>query len=173
MRPPGAPGATPPGTTRSRPGSTVRGRADAQHACVRTTGTTECVSPASIAVNGHLSAPGTADGSKQLTLLRDACPSAGAVLGTSTKRCAGKRTLTIRVRYPGRKIRRLVVTANGKRQKVLRLYLRPIVRIDLRNRPRQTTRVRILIITKSGQRLRGVRVYHPCRSRLPSRGFRY
>lgn len=153
------------------PRITVRWHADAQQACLRTTGTTECASPASLAVHGHLSAPGAADAEAQLTLLRDAC--GAAVLGATKKSCAGLRRFTIRVRYPGRKIRRLVVTANGKRQKVLRLHLRPIVRIDLRKRPRQTTRVKILIVTKAGKRLRGVRVYHPCTRHLPSPGFKY
>jgi hypothetical protein len=155
------------------PRITLHWHSDAQQACARTTGTAECgASPASIAVNGHLATPATADASAQLSLLRNACSTA-QVLGNAQRSCAGLRRFTIRVRYKGTHIRKLVVTVRGKRQQIVRMRPRPIVRIDLRKRPRETTRVKITITTKAGKRLRGTRVYHPCRKRLPSRGFKY
>ena len=58
-------------------------------------------------------------------------------------------------------------------QKVQKLRPRPIARIDLRKRTKQTTVVRITITTKSGKKLTGKRVYHPCTKKLPDRGFKY
>jgi hypothetical protein len=159
------------------PRITLRWHADPQQACVRTTGNAECGTGSTpISLLGHLATPSEADASAQLNLLRSACATPIArneVLSATARKCSGARVFRIRIRYKGSKVRKVTVTANGVKQKVLSLKGRPIARIDLRKRPRQTTVVKITITTKSGKKLTGKRVYHPCTKKLPDRGFKY
>lgn len=82
--------------------------------------------------------------------------------------CAGLRTFPIHVVFKGRNVRKIVVTANGRRQQLLRMNPRPVFQINLRKRPKQTVVVRITVVTKRGKTIRGKRTYHPCHEvRLP------
>ena len=67
----------------------------------------------------------------------------------------------------------MTVTVGKKRQKIVSLRPRPVAQVDLRGLPVQTTKVKITITTRSGKVLHGVRVYHPCKRKLPDRGFKY
>ena len=70
--------------------------------------------------------------------------------------------------FKGSNVRKIVVTANGRRQKLLRMTPRPVAQINLRARPKQTVVVLITIRTKRGNTIRGKRTYHPCHEiRLP------
>ena len=129
-----------------------------------------------ISLLGHLGAPSEADASAQLTMFRPPCATPIArneVLSATARKCSGARLFKIRIRYKGSKVRKVTVTANGVKQKVQKLRPRPIASIDLRKRAKQTTVVRITITTKSGKKLTGKRVYHPCTKKLPDRGFKY
>lgn len=158
------------------PRITLRWNADAQQACVRTAATECGAGTAPISLLGHLSSPSEGDAAAQLTLFRTACATPIArneVLSATARKCSGARQFKIRIRYKGSKVRKVSVTANGVKQKTLKLRPRPIASIDLRKRARETTVVRITIITKAGKKLVGKRVYHPCTKKPPDRGFKY
>jgi hypothetical protein len=153
----------------------LRWKADPQSVAVDTRSTAPCGTPAGtkLTLIGNLAGAGFGVGAS----LNQAATSACAVpVQAQAPKCGGARLFNIRIRYLGRKIKKLTVTVNGKKQKVvgLRKYRgRPVVRIDLRKLPKTTTVVKITIKTKSGKTLKGKRVYHPCRSKLPDRGFRF
>lgn len=138
---------------------------DPRELCIRTRGSAEC-SPAGLAQLGfaaHLATPAR-DAAASLGMARRACQSAYKL-----PRCKSRRRFRITVRYRGTKIRKIRVTANGKRQKVLKLRPRPRVLINLRTRPKQRIVVRIRIRNKSGKLIKGKRVYHPCTKKLKGR----
>jgi hypothetical protein len=147
-------------------------KSDPQAMCFTSTTTSQCGQAAgNVSTLGHLANPAE---DKRVDVKFDG--TAPCVAAQSVKKCGGARLFNIRIRYLGRKIKKLTVTVNGKKQKVvgLRKYRgRPVVRIDLRKLPKTTTVVKITIKTKSGKTLKGKRVYHPCRSKLPDRGFRF
>ena len=145
-------------------------------------------SPSPLGLIARLAGPAATEAEAHLGLRRTACPAPAPapapaaqpavqpkqqVKGTSQRRCTGARLFQIRLRYDGAKVRSVAVTVGRKRQKVLSLRPRPVVSVDLRGLPVQTTKVKIAITTRSGKVLRGVRVYHPCKRKLPDRGFKY
>jgi hypothetical protein len=85
-------------------------------------------------------------------------------------RCSGRREFRIHVRVPGNEVRSIRITLHGHRERVLRMLPRPVAVIDLRGLPKETAVVHISVVLTDGQRLTGVRVYHPCHARLPDHG---
>jgi hypothetical protein len=161
--------------------------ADPQQGCFSSRSIADCSAAAgtTLAVTGMLDPSGAGSRRIELALAHDpACdpkpevkqpdpPAPVVAASPPPRRCGGARLFSIPVLYQGRLIKKLLVTVNGKAQKVVSLKPRPVVKIDLRGLPVQTTRVKITIKTKSGKTLKGQRVYHPCTSRLPDRGFKY
>ena len=89
--------------------------------------------------------------------------SGGRVLGR--RRCVSRRSFVIRLREPrqGRlRLRGTRVTVAGRRMRVFRRGGRLLARIDLRGRPRQRVRVRIVARTTRGEVLREMRFYRTC-----------
>lgn len=154
---------------------------DPQSLCVRTSTPVSCgAAPAKADLSGRLRTPAK-EALASLTVTQAACPVLAAAQPTQAqptptakkkRKCTGRRRFNIRVRYRGSRVRRITVTINGRRQKVLRLRPRPIVRIDLVARPKQTVKVRIKIITTRGKKLIGKRVYKTCAKKGPNHGFR-
>ena len=147
--------------------------ADPQQVGFTTRSTSDCATAAGTVLGaaGHL-AGGDAVGA-QVALARSASCAKPVAAAAVPKACSGLRFFKIHIRYAGKKIRRLTVTANGKKQKVLTLKGRPIAQVDLKGLPTSTVKVRITIRTKAGKTLKGTRIYHPCTTRLPKRGFKY
>ena len=164
---------------------------DPRHVCIQTKASDECAAggTSSLGFTAHVANPARS-ASAQLSLRRRACPEEPAPGGhggpaaghdepapepggappavPAPFKCSGLRSFPIHVVFKGRNVRRIVVTANGKRQRVLRLVPRPVVQVNLRKRPKQTVIVRITIRTKRGRTIRGKRTYHPCHEvRLP------
>ena len=80
-------------------------------------------------------------------------------------RCASRRSITIHLyllRVRGSDVRRIAVSINGRRQRVL-LGPRPSVLVRLTGRPREVARVRLRIQLRSGRRITVRRTFHPCR----------
>ena len=95
---------------------------------------------------------------------------AAAVLGAQRKSCVSRRNFSIRVRRPGgRKIRKAVVSVNGKRVKVVR-GARLRSRVNLRGLPKGRFTVRIVVTTVDGKRFTGTRRYRTCVKRRPGDG---
>ena len=83
------------------------------------------------------------------------------------RRCASRRSFTIRVREPkGQRLRSARVYVAGKRVKVTRRRGRLRARVDLRGRPKGSFRVRVVARTRSGRRLEDSRRYRTC---IPTR----
>ena len=82
--------------------------------------------------------------------------------------CAGRRFFTIRLRKDKGPFRGAKIWVNGKRVKAFRGKSgRVKARIDLRDYPRRTIKVRIVAVTTAGATLRGTRIYHPCHKKRP------
>ena len=80
----------------------------------------------------------------------------------TTKRCASRRSFTIRLRAPkGDGLRSARVVVNGRRVRVLR-GKRLRARVNLRGLPRGTVRVKIVAVTRSGRTITSQRRYHTC-----------
>ena len=62
------------------------------------------------------------------------------------------------------------VTIGNKKQRVLRVRPRPVIRVNLRGLGKRTVRVKIVISTKDGRKVMRQRVYHTCaKKRVPPR----
>jgi hypothetical protein len=62
------------------------------------------------------------------------------------------------------------VTIDRKKQRVLRVCPRPVIRVDLRGLGKRTVRVKIVISTDDGRKVTRQRVYHTCvKRRVPSK----
>jgi ABC-2 type transport system ATP-binding protein len=88
----------------------------------------------------------------------------GAVLPGS-RRCLSRRSFVIRLHEPRRgrlRLRGTRVTVAGRRVKVFRKRGRLRARVDLRGRPRQRVRVKVVARTTRGTVLRDTRVYRTC-----------
>ena len=115
----------------------------------------------------------------QLTRLGTLCtpvppaPVAAVAKAKAKGPCTGRRKFNINVFYPGRKIRRIVVVANGTRQRVLRRNPRPRAVIDLTRKRKQEVMVLIRITTKKGKVVTSRRYYNPCTLKMKGRGFRF
>jgi predicted acyl esterase len=81
----------------------------------------------------------------------------------SSRRCASRRHFIIHLKKApkGDRIKKVTVTINGKRQKILR-GKRIRARVDLRGLPKGTVRVLITVRTKKGRTRRSARTYHTC-----------
>ena len=93
-----------------------------------------------------------------------ASPGAGAVLPGS-RRCVSRRAFVIRLHEPKRgrlKLKGTRVTVGGKRVKVFRRKGRVRARVNLRGRPGQKVRVKVVAHTTRGKVLRDTRVYRTC-----------
>ena len=84
-----------------------------------------------------------------------------------TVRCASRRRFRIRVPEPrGReRVRSARVTVAGRRVRVTRRRGRHVAIVDLRGRPRQVVRVRIVARTTRGRIVRTTRAYRTCTRR--------
>ena len=91
-------------------------------------------------------------------------PGSEAARLPSAARCKSRRRFIIHLRKPprGDRIKRVRVTINGKRQKVIRGKKRYRARVDLRGLPKGTFRVLITVRTKKGRTLRSARTYRTC-----------
>ena len=90
--------------------------------------------------------------------------SGGGVLPVS-RRCTSRRSFVIRLHEPKRGRLRLTgtrVTVAGKRVKVFRRAGRIRARVNLRGRPGQSVRVKVVARTTRGKVLRDTRVYRTC-----------
>ena len=87
-----------------------------------------------------------------------------AVTFAPTVRCASRRRFEIRVPEPrGReRVRRPRITVAGRRLKVRRRRGRHVATVDLRGRPREVVRVRIVARTSRGRTVRTTRAYRTC-----------
>jgi hypothetical protein len=80
----------------------------------------------------------------------------------SNRRCVSRRRFRVRLREPnGLQIARAVVRVNGKRVKTVR-GARITAFIDLRGLPKGRVRVRIVVTTSTGRKLRATRTYRTC-----------
>jgi hypothetical protein len=83
------------------------------------------------------------------------------------KKCLSRRNFLIHVaRLSALKIKRVVITVNGKRVKVSKVAGRFTARVDLRGLPKGKFTVKISVSTAAGNTLRGKRSYRTC---LPKR----
>ena len=141
-----------------------------------------------VAVEGALPATATADGEGRITVAADLGPPAttpqfsggerrwtarrisfgapgGAAVFPSTRPCSAPRTLTIRLKHPGRGERRrsLAVSVNGRRVLVRRtkgaLARKTVV---LRNLPAGELRIGVRVRTTRGRTLKSARTYPAC-----------
>jgi ABC-2 type transport system ATP-binding protein len=92
---------------------------------------------------------------------------AGTIL-TGRSTCRSKRRFVIHLRG-GRHLRSARVTVGGRRVPVRRRHGRLIAIVDLRGRPRQTVKVRVVARTRSGRTIRETRRYHTCTARRRAR----
>jgi ABC-2 type transport system ATP-binding protein len=89
----------------------------------------------------------------------------GGGLLPGSRRCLSRRSFVIRLHEPkaGRlRLRGTRVTVAGKRVKVFRKRGRIRARVDLRGRPPQRVRVKVVARTTRGKVLRDTRVYRTC-----------
>lgn len=91
-----------------------------------------------------------------------------SVTTTSARRCSGLRLFKIRIRNlkGGVTIISAKVRVDGRVAKVRRQGKRLTAMIDLRDRIRETVKIKITARTSTGRTVRGVRIYHPCRPYL-------
>jgi hypothetical protein len=163
------------------PRLTVTWDSDAQPVSVQAAGSTAC-SAAKITPIGfevQLDAPTVQSARSGLALSRTECPAApqGAVKPATTTRkpahrpkCKSRRVFPIRVRFKGSHVLTIRVTIDGKKQRVLRVRPRPVIRVNLRGLGKRTVRVKVVISTKAGRTVTRERVYHTCaKKRLPPR----
>ena len=152
----------------------VRWSSDAQSLCVRTTAAS--CSPgngSSLGLIARLASNGR-EAESRVALLGGLCaPVAGVSAPKATGPCSGRRSFRINVFYPGRKIRRIVVVANGVRQRVLRKNPKPRAEIDLKRKRKGEVMVLIRITKKSGGVVTSRRYYNPCTLKMKGRGFRF
>jgi hypothetical protein len=96
---------------------------------------------------------------------------AALVTFPSTRRCASRRSFSIRLRVPrGSSVVRARVLVNGKRARVLR-GARLRSRVDLRGLPKGRFTVRVELTLADGRRVSGTRAYRTCTpKRRSSRG---
>jgi hypothetical protein len=95
-----------------------------------------------------------------------AAPGGSTRSGKPAVRCASRRRFLIHLRGAhGERLRRARVYVGNRRIAVLP-GMRAIV--NLRGRPRVTTTVRIVGVTRAGRHTTAIRRYHLCRPRLPS-----
>jgi ABC-2 type transport system ATP-binding protein len=90
---------------------------------------------------------------------------AGGGVLPGSRRCASRRSFVIRLKEPrrgGLRLRGTRVTVSGRRVKVFRRGGRLRARVNLRGRPRQRVRVKVVARTRSGRVLRDTRVYRTC-----------
>jgi hypothetical protein len=89
-------------------------------------------------------------------------PSGGQLPAAAAKKCGSRRFFTIRVRLRKDRVVKASITVNGKKAKVRKSGGRLKTTVDLKFLPKSTITVRIKATTKSGKKLSGKRVYHPC-----------
>ncbi len=89
-----------------------------------------------------------------------------AGLPSTRRTCASRRRFRIHLR---RGLRRVRVTVDGRRARVVRRGGRPTAIVDLRGQPRRRVTVRASGVTRGGRRVRDVRRYHPCAVRRRGR----
>ncbi|HEV3230037.1 MAG TPA: CocE/NonD family hydrolase [Solirubrobacteraceae bacterium] len=97
-------------------------------------------------------------------------PPRGVTVSASPS-CRARRTVGVRVRglRPGERVRRVHATARRHRLKAVALGGRPgRVRVYLDGLPRRRIRVRVLVVTNRGRRLRFRRVFGPCAPARPA-----
>jgi uncharacterized repeat protein (TIGR01451 family) len=82
-------------------------------------------------------------------------------------RCSGLRRFTIHVAKRRDPVVSAVIRVNGKRVKVRKRNGRLIATVDLRTLPKGRTVVTISGTTRSGKKVKGKRVYHPCTKGRP------
>jgi hypothetical protein len=102
----------------------------------------------------------------------------GLVQAPSNRRCVSRRKFRIRIRERrGVKIEAATVLLNGRRLKVIKRRVfarkRHIATVNLRGLPKGTFKLKITVLTSSGDAITGTRTYHTCtkkrRSRRPPR----
>ena len=90
------------------------------------------------------------------------CPGAVASVGHKPARCTSRRSFIVHFHHlRARRIRRLTVFVNGKRQRTVRGHHRAI-RVRLVGRPKGTVHVRLVAVTTKGRRRIDRRTYHLC-----------
>jgi hypothetical protein len=89
-------------------------------------------------------------------------PASGALPAAAAKKCGSRRFFTITVRLRKDRVVKATITVNGKKAKVRKSNGRLKTTVDLKFLPKSTITVRIKATTKSGKKLSGKRVYHPC-----------
>ena len=116
--------------------------------------------------------PARAAGAVQIAKARLELPTVGAGGGQGgggvlpgSRRCTSRRSFVIRLHEPRRgrlRVRGTRVTVAGKRVKVFRKRGRVRARVNLRGRPGQRVRVKVVARTTRGKVLRDTRVYRTC-----------
>jgi hypothetical protein len=155
------------------PRLTVTWHSDAQPVSVKAAGSTACSAAKTtpIGFDVQLAAPTVQSARSGLTLSRTECPAAplGAVKAATTTRkpahrpkCKSRRVFPIRVRFKGSQVLTVRVTIDRKKQRVLHVRPRPVIRVNLRGLGKRTVRVKIVISTKDGRKVTRQRVYHTC-----------
>jgi outer membrane protein assembly factor BamB len=85
-------------------------------------------------------------------------------------KCKSKRVFPIHVRFKGKDALKVTVTIDRKKQRVLRVRPRPVIRINLTGLGKRTVTVKIVIKAKDGRTVTRQRVYHTCaKKRLPTK----
>jgi hypothetical protein len=91
-------------------------------------------------------------------------PAAGRVAGASSSKatCLSRRTVAIHLRgVRSAQVRRVTVSVNGARRKVLR-GRRSSVRVTLARMPKTVAHVRVVVALRSGRRVVLKRTYRTC-----------
>jgi hypothetical protein len=88
----------------------------------------------------------------------------------SNKKCVSRRKFRIRIRQPGGiQIQTALVFVNGKKVRVLKRKvfrrLRHVANVNLRGLPKGTFTVKIVVLTTTGDTIKGKRKYHTCTKR--------
>lgn len=94
-------------------------------------------------------------------------PASGEAPAVTTRRCGSRRFFRIRVRKRRDPVVSAVIRVDGKRVAVRRRRGRLVASVDLLFKPRRRIVVTIRAVTRSGRRLSGRRVYHPCVPKRP------
>ena len=92
----------------------------------------------------------------------------------SSKKCVSRRRFRIRIRQPGGiQIQTALVFVNGKRVATVKRRVfrrkRTTASVNLRGLPKGTFKVRIVVLTTSGDTLRGTRKYRTCTKKRKSK----
>ncbi len=92
----------------------------------------------------------------------------------STRKCVSKRRFRIHIRRPnGIQVQTALVFVNNKRVRVFKSVffrqLRHTASVNLRGLPLGTFKVKIVVLTTSGNTLKGTRTYHTCTKRRKSK----